>query len=90
MSTAANIGVYAGLAFAGHRVPPGCVVLHPKFCEKCGANMFVENGTRYCRCCEANFSTEDEGLFGVLFADALDKAWAELQRKYRRREAPAP
>jgi hypothetical protein len=47
--------MYAGFALVDHVVPPGAIVVHPKYCEHCANTMIVANGQRYCRPCGARF-----------------------------------
>jgi len=67
-----------GFMLADHCVPEGAILLEGKYCERCGKYMFVESGFRYCDDCLPMFSTADESLFGTLFQEALEKAWASL------------
>ena len=70
----AALGMLQGFMVADHAVPVGMLVVHQKFCEECGVNMYVENGNRYCPQC----SPFNDKLFNDLMRRELERALRNL------------
>jgi len=60
-----------GLMVADHRVPDACILVFAVICERCGFQMFVPYGTRWCAECEPLVNLED---FGYSLESALRRA----------------
>jgi len=69
----------SGFILADHVVPQGAIIVAPHFCERCGLQMYVPYGVRWCNDCAPLVQLEDWGYsLEQALRKALDDAGMEL------------